>query len=85
MYVCMYVYVWLQKTAPTKPTLYTNRALCYLKLGNWNQVVEDCQKAAQLDPSVLKAHFFKGQALVELGKYDGAIVSLKKGLLTLQK
>ena len=71
----------MQKRTPLSPPLYTNRALCYLKLGNWNQVIEDCQKAAQLDPSVIKAHFFKGQALIELGKYDGAIVSLKNGML----
>ena len=42
--------------------------------------MQDCEKAVQLDPSVIKAHFYKGQALVELGKYDGAIVSLKKGI-----
>ena len=70
---------YLQSIAPSVPTLYTNRALCNLKLGKWSQVVEDCQKAEQLDPSLIKSHFFKGQALTELGKYDSAILSLKKG------
>ena len=72
-------WIWPQKTTSSKPTLYTNRALCCLKLENWSQVVQDCEKAVQLDPSSIKAHFYKGQALIELGKYDGAIVSLKKG------
>ena len=83
MYVYNVQYIWSQKDTPAKPTLYTNRALCCLKLGNWSQVVEDCEKAAQLDPSIIKAHFYKGQALIELGRYDGAIVSLKKGVWTL--
>ena len=73
-------WIWPQKTTSSKPTLYTNRALCCLKLENWSQVVQDCEKAVQLDPSSIKAHFYKGQALIELGKYDGAIVSLKKGV-----
>ena len=83
MYVCIIHCIWPQKTTPSKPTLYTNRALCCLKLENWSQVVQDCEKAVQLDPSIVKAHFYKGQALVELGKYDGAIMSLKKGVWTL--
>ena len=83
MYVCIIHCIWPQKTTPSKPTLYTNRALCCLKLENWSQVVQDCEKAVQLDPSIIKAHFYKGQALVELGKYDGAIMSLKKGVWTL--
>lgn len=32
-----------------------------------------------MDPELVKGYFFKGQALVELGKFDDAIVSLKKG------
>ena len=64
--------------------LYTNRALCNLKLGKWTTVVEDCQKVEELDPSVVKSHFFKGQALVELGKFDSAILSLKRGTCMLQ-
>lgn len=69
-----------QKVTPTVAALYTNCALCNLKLGKWNQVIEDCQKAAELDPSIVKSHFFKGQALVELGNYNEAIASLKKGI-----
>ena len=41
--------------------------------------MEDCQKALQLDSTLVKAHFFLGQALTELENYDDAIVSLKTG------
>ncbi len=60
-------------------TLYTNRALCQLKLGKYQEALEDSQKALAIDPALVKGHFFRGQALIELGKLDDAIVSLKKG------
>ena len=64
---------------PRTATYYTNRALCYLKLQQWRLSVEDCQKAVQIEPNLLKAHFFMGQALTELENYDDAIAVLVKG------
>jgi len=57
---------------------YTNRALCYLKLQQWSNVVEDCRKALQLDPLSVKANFYLGQALLEMGHYDESILYLKR-------
>ena len=56
-----------------------NRALCYLRLSNWASVVDDCKQAIQLDPTSIKAHFFMGQALAEIGNYDEALVVQHKG------
>ncbi|KAL5481325.1 hypothetical protein EMCRGX_G021461 [Ephydatia muelleri] len=56
------------------PTYFVNRALCYLRLSNWASVVDDCKQAIQLDPTSIKAHFFMGQALAEIGNYDEALV-----------
>lgn len=64
--------------SPSTPTFFTNRALCYLKLKNWDQALQDCRRALDLDRSVVKGHFFMGQALVELSLYDEAISSLKR-------
>lgn len=58
-------------------TLHTNRAVCYLKLGQWQEAIGDCQQAIQIDSSLVKGHFFMGQALVELKKFDDALVCLK--------
>ena len=41
--------------------------------------MEDCQKALCLESTLIKAHFFMGQALIEIGSYDEAIISLKTG------
>ncbi|XP_061182525.1 E3 ubiquitin-protein ligase CHIP-like [Saccostrea echinata] len=64
--------------SPNTPTFFTNRALCYLKLKNWDQTVQDCRRALDLDRTIVKGHFFMGQALVELTFYDEAISSLKR-------
>ena len=76
---CIHLAFSLQKTNPHTATYYTNRALCYIKLHQWALAVDDCQKAIQIDPTLIKAHFFMGQALTELENYDDAITALTKG------
>ncbi|EIE84691.1 hypothetical protein RO3G_09401 [Rhizopus delemar RA 99-880] len=34
------------------PVYYTNRALCYLKLEKYDQVISDCRRAIELDPNI---------------------------------
>ncbi|ORE15481.1 U-box-domain-containing protein [Rhizopus microsporus] len=34
------------------PVYYTNRAICYLKLEKYDQVISDCRKAIELDPQL---------------------------------
>ena len=68
-----------QSINPNISTFYTNRALCYLKLKQWQMVCQDSRIAAELDPCLVKAHFFIGQALLEMKLYDEAIASLMRG------
>ena len=80
VYTCTQVYIYTPQNAnPHVATCYTNRALCYLMLRQWDLTVSDCQKAIQIEPTLIKAHFFMGQALTELENYDDAIASLIKG------
>ena len=69
----------LQAANSQVPAYFVNRALCYLRLSNWTHVIDDCKQAVQLDPASIKAHFFMGQALAEIGNYDEALVELHKG------
>jgi len=69
----------LQIHDPSVATYYTNRALCYLKLKMWDSVCQDCRRAIETDPNLVKAYFFQGQALCELEYYDESIASLKRG------
>ncbi|VDH89038.1 E3 ubiquitin-protein ligase CHIP-like [Mytilus galloprovincialis] len=64
--------------SPNTSTYFTNRALCYLKMKKWDLAQQDCRRALDLDRSLVKGHFFMGQALVELGLYDEAIASLMR-------
>jgi len=63
---------------PTIPTFFTNRALCYLKLKQWELSCQDCRRALDMEPSLVKGHFFLGQALLELNMYDDAIKHLQR-------
>ncbi|XP_005108643.1 E3 ubiquitin-protein ligase CHIP [Aplysia californica] len=63
---------------PNTAPFFTNRALCHLKLRQWERVHQDCQRALDLDRSWVKGHFFMGQAFVEQSLYDEAIAALKK-------
>ncbi|KAL3272392.1 hypothetical protein HHI36_013869 [Cryptolaemus montrouzieri] len=57
---------------------FTNRALCHLKLSRWHDACTDCRRALDMDPCLVKGHFFLGQALLELESYDEAIKHLQR-------
>jgi len=61
-------------------TFFTNRALCYLKLQQWEASCQDCRRALEMDPILIKGHFFLGQALIELAQYDDAMKHLQRGM-----
>lgn len=51
---------------PDVAQYFTNRALCHLKLLRFDQASQDCRRALELDATLVKAHFFLGQALLEM-------------------
>lgn len=63
---------------PSMPTYFTNRALCHLKMKRWDSSCQDCRRALDMDSTLVKAHFFLGQALLELDNYDEAIKHLQR-------
>ncbi|XP_015920351.1 E3 ubiquitin-protein ligase CHIP [Parasteatoda tepidariorum] len=63
---------------PQIPTYFTNRALCHLKLHQWDHACQDCRSALELDCASVKGNFFYGQALLELESYDEAIKYLQR-------
>lgn len=64
--------------SPSTATYFTNRALCYLKLQQWELACQDCRRALDLDSSSVKGHFFLGQALHEMEHYDEAVKYLQR-------
>ena len=52
---------------------YSNRAMAYLKLKSYQQVLDDSNAALRIDPKYLKAYHRRGKAYFELRKYELAI------------
>lgn len=63
---------------PEVAIFFSNRALCYLRLQQWFLAIQDCRRALELDPNIIKAHFFLGQALSETANYDDALKHLQR-------
>lgn len=75
-----FVFVLVQTHCPSVPAYYTNRALCYVKLQQYDKALADCRQALELDSQSVKAHFFMGQCHLEMENYDEAIGNLQKGI-----
>ncbi|XP_010531274.1 PREDICTED: suppressor of RPS4-RLD 1 [Tarenaya hassleriana] len=56
-----------------------NRAFCYSQLELHKHVIKDCDKALQLEPSLLQAYILKGHALSALGRKEDAVLVLGEG------
>lgn len=63
-----------------KPIYYINRALCYIKLKQWDKVHQDACRCLELDPDYIKAHAYLGQYYLEQQRYDEAIESFKQAI-----
>ncbi|KAK4200573.1 hypothetical protein QBC40DRAFT_173740 [Triangularia verruculosa] len=57
----------------TNSKLYQNRALCRIKLRQFDDAIADCEKAISLDPSYLKARKTKANALGLAEKWEAAV------------
>ncbi|KAL7286562.1 hypothetical protein TKK_0019189 [Trichogramma kaykai] len=65
---------------PNQALYFTNRALAYLKLKRYESSCQDCRRALDLEPCLVKGHFFLGLALQGLELYDEAIKHLQRAV-----
>ncbi|GLT68821.1 hypothetical protein SLA2020_410190 [Shorea laevis] len=56
-----------------------NRAFCYSQLELHKHVIKDCDKALQLDPTLLQAYILKGRAFSALGRKEEALAVWEQG------
>ncbi|KAB0362451.1 hypothetical protein FD754_006607 [Muntiacus muntjak] len=61
--------------------IYTNRALCYLKLGQFEEAKQDCDQALQMDHGSVKAYYRRALAHKGLKNYQKSLNDLNKVLL----
>uniref|UniRef100_A0A8C6RZM8 Sperm-associated antigen 1 n=1 Tax=Nannospalax galili TaxID=1026970 RepID=A0A8C6RZM8_NANGA len=61
--------------------IFTNRALCYLKLGQFEEAKQDCDQALQIDGGNVKACYRRALAQKGLKNYQECVTDLNKVLL----
>ncbi|KAM6171799.1 sperm-associated antigen 1 [Erethizon dorsatum] len=61
--------------------IYTNRALCYLKLRQFEEAKQDCDQALRLDGGNVKARYRRALAHKGLQNYQESLTDLNKVLL----
>ena len=65
-------------TVFARDVIYSNRAACFLKLGQHEKAEEDARKALEINPDNVKANFRQGLALHAMGQYRLAMPILAK-------
>ncbi|CAL4904754.1 unnamed protein product [Urochloa decumbens] len=61
-------------------TLFSNRSICWLRLGDGKKALYDAMECKDLRPKWGKAYYRKGAALMFLKDYDSAYDTLSRGL-----
>jgi tetratricopeptide (TPR) repeat protein len=67
-------------TDPTEPTFYCNRAAVFTKRNEYQNAINDCEKAITLDPVYATAYSRLGYAFFQLGQVDRAREAYQRGL-----
>ncbi|KAK1313068.1 hypothetical protein QJS10_CPA06g01357 [Acorus calamus] len=57
---------------------HANRAICFSKLGRYDETIKECTKALELNPQYLKALVRRGEAHEKLEHYEESIADMKK-------
>lgn len=60
--------------------LYSNRCAVRLLVKKNEEALRDAKRCLNLEPTFIKAHYRKAQALQRLGKFDEAVAACKDGL-----
>ncbi|QCE11626.1 G protein-coupled receptor [Vigna unguiculata] len=57
---------------------HSNRGVCFLKLGKYDDTIKECTKALELNPVYVKAFVRRGEAHEKLEHFEEAIADMKK-------
>lgn len=69
------------KLNTTECTIYTNRALCYLKLYKYEEAKQDCDHVLQIEDSNIKAFYRRALAYKGLQNYQASVDDFNRVLL----
>ncbi|XVE98653.1 hypothetical protein REPUB_Repub03eG0125500 [Reevesia pubescens] len=57
---------------------HSNRGVCFLKMGKYEETIKECTKALEFNPSYIKALVRRGEAHEKLEHFEEAIADMKK-------
>ncbi|KAL0013449.1 hypothetical protein SO802_000518 [Lithocarpus litseifolius] len=57
---------------------HANRAICYTKLGKYDETIKECTKSLGLNPTYMKSLVRRGEAHEKLEHFEEAIADMKK-------
>merc|ERR1719320_2139935 len=66
---------------PNEVSIYTNKALCYLKLKRYPKVLENCTDALKVDPTNVKALYRRGSAHKMMGSFGESRKDLEAAMV----
>lgn len=69
-----------KKTDQLVAVCYSNRAACFLKLGQHDRALEDANQCVKVHPTFVKGHFRKGLSLHAMKRYPEALPALGRAL-----
>ena len=68
------------KVTNSSALAHNNLGFAYIKLGRYNEVIENCKQAVRIKPDCIQAYVNLGVAYIELGRYDEAVEALKQAV-----
>ncbi|KAL9442531.1 hypothetical protein AB3S75_020947 [Citrus x aurantiifolia] len=64
--------------AELRSICHSNRGICFLKLGKFEESIKECTKALELNPTYMKALIRRAEAHEKLEHFEEAIADMKK-------
>lgn len=66
--------------SPNAATPYNNRANAYVKKGDYDGAISDCEKALSIDPDMHQTYSIRGEAYIKKGNYARAIADCNQAV-----
>lgn len=71
-------YTYATEMDPKNPVYFTNRSMCYFKMGEHAKSLRDAEKSIKLNNNWVKGYYRAGMAQVEMGQFKEAVKSLEQ-------
>ena len=89
IYIYLFLYIHVAKFFDLSPadvieidavkvSLYSNLAMCYIKLKNFDHVIRYCTDAIELDPTNVKSHFRRSSAWEHKKEWEKSLIDAQR-------